>query len=71
MGTNAPKEKPEGLECPPPPPPAPPKAPLLRHVTEGVHYKHCPKCKSSMKKDGFLGLYGTARCIQPQCGYTE
>lgn len=50
--------------------PEPPKFPLSVHLKEGWIHR-CAKCKSSLSRNGFLGLFGELLCDNPECENNE
>lgn len=44
----------------------PPKFPLSIYLKEGWNNR-CAKCKSSLSRNGFLGLFGELLCDNPEC----
>ena len=66
MTTNAYRPVPKGKYKGVPPPPPPP--PLCRHILSHDIFgsKRCPECGSSMKRK--YVVFGTSKCIHPECG---
>ena len=46
--------------------PPEPKFPLSIYLKEGWIYR-CAICKSSLSRNGFLGLFGELLCDNPEC----